>query len=214
MGRRGWRGAPPADDAEARRRIIEAAGRLIERRGPQRTSLSDVAAELGVTRPTVYRYFAATEDLLAAAAEVTLQGWTARIGKLSAGIGDPAELLVEAVAYLVEHLPREPLLSLLLETDRARLVSQRMVLPDAISRSRIMLEHTSIDWKALGYRGQAMDELVEYLLRLVQSLVIAPSDPQRSPAALRALLRQWIGPVLAAGGTPARSVRKRSAAPG
>jgi AcrR family transcriptional regulator len=57
MGRRGWGGSPPADDEEARKRIVDAAIRLIERRGAQRTSLSDVAAFLSVTRPTVYRHF-------------------------------------------------------------------------------------------------------------------------------------------------------------
>ena len=63
----GWRGTPPADDAEARKRSIE-------RRGPRRTSLSDIAADLGVTRPTVYRYFATTDALFSAAAEVALGG--------------------------------------------------------------------------------------------------------------------------------------------
>lgn len=133
----GWRGTPPADDAEARKRSIE-------RRGPRRTSLSDIAADLGVTRPTVYRYFATTDALFSAAAEVALGGWTARIGELTAGMDDPAELLVEAVAYLIERLPEEPLLSLLLETDRMRLISRQMVMPDAIARSRIILEHTHL----------------------------------------------------------------------
>ena len=87
-------------------------------------------------------------------------------------------------------------LALLLETDRGRLVSRRMVLPDAIARSRIMLEHSGINWAAMGFRGAAMNDLVEYLLRMIQSMVIAPSDPPRSPAALRDYLRQWIAPVL------------------
>lgn len=198
MGRRGWNGAPPANDAEARRRIVDAAVRSVQRCGAQGTTLSDVAADLGIARPTVYRYFRTTEDLFDAAAESALGGWTAQIGALTAGLTDPVELLVEAVAYLVERLPEEPMLTLLLETDRARLVSRRMVLPDAIARSRIMLEHTGINWSAIGYRGAAMDELVEYLLRMIQSMVIAPSDPPRTPVALRAYLRQWIGPVLAA----------------
>ncbi|HEX5143577.1 MAG TPA: helix-turn-helix domain-containing protein [Mycobacterium sp.] len=197
MGRRGWRGDPPADDAEARVRIIDAAIRNVERRGARNTTLSDIAADLGVTRPTIYRHFATTDELLDAAAESALGGWTARIGKLTAGITDPTELVVEAIAYLVEWLPQEPLLTLLLETDRGRLVSRRMVLPDAVARSRIMLEHTRIDWAALGYRGSAMDDLVEYLLRMIQSMVVAPSDPPRSPEALRAYLRRWIAPVLA-----------------
>ncbi len=208
MGRKGWAGAPPADDHEARKRIIDAAIASIERRGPQRSTVSDIAADLGVTRPTIYRHFASTEDLLASAAEVALDGWTARIGELTKGMNDAADLLVEAVAYLIERLPEEPLLALLLETDRMRVVSRQMVMPAAVKRSRVMLEHTHIDWAALGFKGSRMNDLVEFLLRMIQSMVIAPSDPPRSGTQLRGYLRQWIGPVMTPYGEPPRSGRR------
>ncbi|CAJ1583309.1 helix-turn-helix domain-containing protein [[Mycobacterium] wendilense] len=196
MGRRGWRGQPPGDDTEARKRIIDSALRMLERHGPRRTTLSLVAADLGITRPTVYRYFATTEELLAAAADVALAGWTARIAELTAGLDDAAELLVEAVAHLVERLPEEALLAQLLDTDQGRSIGQAMVLPEAVARSRAMLEHTEIDWAAHGFAGAALDDLVEFLLRLIQSMVIAPPNPPRSAAELRAYLRRWIVPIL------------------
>jgi AcrR family transcriptional regulator len=198
MGRKGWGGAPPVDDAEARKRIVDAAVDRIERRGPRHTSLSNIANDLGITRPTIYRYFGSTEDLLAAAAEVALDGWTARIADMTNNIDDAVDLLTEAVAFLIERLPEEPLLALLLETDRTRLIGRQMVMPAAVARSRIMLEHTKIDWAALGFDGSRLDDLVEFLLRMIQSMVIAPSDPPRAGTALRAYLRQWIGPVLGA----------------
>ena len=67
--RHGWRGDPPGSEAEARERIVGAAMRCVDRYGPEKTGLSDVAHELGVTRQTVYRYVTGTDDLLAAAAE-------------------------------------------------------------------------------------------------------------------------------------------------
>jgi AcrR family transcriptional regulator len=196
MGRKGWGGAPPADDDEARKRIVDAAIRSLERRGPQATTLSVIAGDLGVTRPTVYKHFATIDQLVTAASDVALGGWTARIADLTSGIDDPADLLVEAVAYLIEQLPDEPVLMMLLETDRTRLTSRHMVLGESIARSRKMLEHTEIDWAALGYRGHDFDDLVEYLLRIIQSLVLVPSDPPRSRAQLRAVLRHWIAPVV------------------
>jgi AcrR family transcriptional regulator len=208
MGRKGWGGAPPADDEEARKRIIDAAIRSMERRGPQQTSLSVIADDLAITRPTVYRYFATIDELITAAGDVALGGWTARIADLTAGISDPVELLVEAVAYLVERLPEEPLLMMLLETDQSRLMSQQMVLGESITRSRVLLEHTQIDWAALGYRGKDFDDLVEYLLRIIQSMVLAPPDPPRSATKLRAVLRHWIGPVVT---TPPVSANRRQA---
>lgn len=208
MGRKGWGGTPPADDEEARKRIVDAALRSMERRGPQQTSLSAVAADLGITRPTIYRYFATLDDLVTAAGDVALGGWTARIADLTSGITDPVDLLVEAVAYLVERLPEEPLLTMLLETDQSRLMSRQMVLGESITRSRVLLEHTEIDWDSLGYRGKAFDDLVEYLLRIIQSMVLVPPRPPRSGRELRAVLRHWIGPVVTTPPAPAASRRR------
>jgi AcrR family transcriptional regulator len=62
----GWGGRPPRDDAEARDRILRTTrGRIAE---VGTTTTSEVADLLEVTRQTVYRYFATTEDLLNAAA--------------------------------------------------------------------------------------------------------------------------------------------------
>jgi AcrR family transcriptional regulator len=209
MGRKGWGGAPPADDEEARKRIVDAAIRSMERRGPQGTSLSVIAGDLGITRPTVYRYFATIDELITAAGDVALGGWTARISDLTSGISDPVDLLVEAVAYLVERLPEEPLLMMLLETDRTRFMSQQMVGGESTARSRVLLEHTDIDWGALGYRGKDFDDLVEYLLRIIQSMVLVPPNPPRSARELRAVLRHWIGPVVT---TPPHPASRRKIA--
>ena len=86
------------------------------------------------------------------------------------------------VAYIIEPLPHEPQLTLLLANDRTHLFSRRMLPPDAIARCRAILQHTHIDWAALGYDEQTIDELVEFLLRIIQSMVVAPPDPPRSSA--------------------------------
>src|SRR5512144_1965181 len=98
MGRKGWGGSPPADDAEARKRIVDATLRTIERRGPAQTTLSDVADALGITRRTVYRYCDNTEELFVAAADVALDGFVAEIESITADL-DVTEQLIELVAY-------------------------------------------------------------------------------------------------------------------
>jgi AcrR family transcriptional regulator len=196
MARRGWRGRPPADDAEARKRIIDATLKCVERRGPSATTVTDVADAAGITRRAVYRYFSSTEEMFTAAARVALDGWTERIEELTADMSDPTELLVEAVAHLIEKLPEEPLLLALFANDRTQLFSKGMVQPASIKRSRIVLEHNRIDWAALGYSGEDLDDLLEILIRIVQSMLIAPSDPPRNGAELRAFLRRWIAPLV------------------
>ena len=195
MGRKGWGGSPPADDEEARKRIIDATLRCVERRGPAQASLSDVADSLGITRRTVYRYFSGADELFASVAEVALGGFVARIEAATAEL-DVGEQLVEVVAHIIEQLPREPQLALLLANDHTHAFSRRMLVPDEIARCRVILEHTHIDWAAMGYDDATLDELVEFLLRIIQSMVVAPREPARSPAELRAFLRRWITPAL------------------
>src|SRR5262245_26509452 len=199
MGRKGWAGSPPADDDEARKRIVDATLRSIERRGSAQTTVSDVADLLGITRRTVYRYFATTDELFAAVADVALRGFVARIQAITAEM-DGTEQLIEVVAHIIEQLPDEPLLELLLSNVRSDTFSRRMLLPHEIARSRTILQHTHIDWAARGYDEHALDELVEFLLRIIQSMVIAPPEPPRSSAELRAYLRRWIGPSLSVPG--------------
>ena len=196
MGRKGWAGAPPVDDDDARKRIIDAALVCIERQGPAQTTLSDVAEALGITRRTVYRYFASTEELFLSAADVALNGFVANIEHITSEFDDVAGQLVDVVAYIIEQLPEQPLLTLLLENDRANQFSRRLLQPVVIARCRVILQHTRIDWDALGYTENDIDELVEFLLRIIQSMVIAPADPPRTGPQLRAYLRRWIGPAL------------------
>lgn len=50
--------------SDTRQRIQEAARGLFGRQGVQRTSLQDIADELGITKPALYYHFASREDLV------------------------------------------------------------------------------------------------------------------------------------------------------
>ncbi len=52
------------DDDEARRRLIEAAGRCIAERGSIDIGMAAVADEAGVVRSTLYRYFQTRDELI------------------------------------------------------------------------------------------------------------------------------------------------------
>ena len=124
MGRKGWAGAPPADDDEARKRIVDATLRCIERRGAAQATLSDVAESLGITRRTIYRYFSGTDELFASVAEVALGGFVAQIEAVTADL-EVTEQLIEVVAYIIEQLPHEPQLTLLLANEPLQRVLER-----------------------------------------------------------------------------------------
>jgi len=54
----------PRDHEVKREAVIRAAARAFDQRGYHHTSLDDIAADLGVTKPTVYYYVANKEQLL------------------------------------------------------------------------------------------------------------------------------------------------------
>jgi AcrR family transcriptional regulator len=55
--------APMASD-DPRDRILAAAERCIERHGIRKTTMEDIASEVGMSRPGVYRYFSDRDELL------------------------------------------------------------------------------------------------------------------------------------------------------
>jgi AcrR family transcriptional regulator len=195
MKSRGWQGDPPADDAEARERIIEAAMRCIDRYGPAKTGLSDVATELGVTRQTVYRLFPSTEDLLLAVAATAAGTFVDRMAARVRDLTDPAEMLVECLAFTLERLPRERYLSMLFAPARQSAFTQKITSPTGFGLTNALLSRLPVDWPTLGIEERQRNELIEIYLRTLQSFAIDPGPP-RSGSQLRAFLRSWLAPAV------------------
>jgi AcrR family transcriptional regulator len=62
-----WADDSPVDSDDARGRIVSAAVECIDRMGPDKTTMDDVAKVAAITRPTVYKYFPSRNELLIAA---------------------------------------------------------------------------------------------------------------------------------------------------
>ena len=187
----GWGGDPPASDDVAIDRILAATRDCIDVKGAA-TSITDVADQLSVTRQTVYRYFASTDDLLRATAIDAAGEFMDRLASKVAHIQDPGRVVVEIVAYALERLPLEPYLGLLLTSERAGTFAQGVTSATAMAFGRSLLQRVNVDWEAAGITYQLFDEFVEHVLRTVQSLVLDPGDPPRTGEALRQYLSRWL----------------------
>ncbi|MFA1537873.1 TetR/AcrR family transcriptional regulator [Actinomadura monticuli] len=198
----GWRGDPPGSDQEARRRIVAAAARCIDRYGARKTGLTDVADELGVTRATIYRYYRNIEEVLKATSLAAAGEFADRLKAHVAGLDDPAEILVELVAHVIERVPREPYVGLLLATGATTSFGIALLSPTAIMLTTDLLRELRIDWEELGYTGADLDGLAEYLLRLLHSYVPGPERPRPDDVDPRPFLRRWLVPSLLAARTP------------
>ena len=197
MGHHGWQGNPPGTEDEARRRIVEAATACLDRAGVAKTSLSDVAAEAGVTRQTVYRYFPSLKDILRAVALAGVEEFAGRMERHLAGFGSAAEVAVESVVFAVRALPGEPRLGLLLQAGEADFFTVGVVSPLAFDFGAGILRSVPVDWTAAGVVTEAdFRGLAEVLMRLFLSFLQYPTLPGLTDDEMRALVRRWIGPAL------------------
>jgi AcrR family transcriptional regulator len=192
--RHGWGGSPPADEAEARLRIIEAAMRCVDRVGPERFNLAEVAADLGVIRQTVYRYYASTDELFDAVGRHAVESYVDELTAHLRRHKDPSRWVVEALATTIEWIPARPYLTLMLAAGHAERFAEGITSPVSIDIGREIFERSPIDWSAAGYDPRDVDDLIELMLRIMGSMITNPTDPPRSPRELRRVLRAWIGP--------------------
>ena len=84
--------------------ILAAAQRSIRRRGPQKLSLSAVAEEAGVSRPTVYRWFPTKTLLLAAITAYEVEQFDTGLQALADQYDDPSERFDASLRYMVTYL--------------------------------------------------------------------------------------------------------------
>ena len=109
--RAGWSGDAPADDAEAKQRIIDAAVRCARRYGIDRMSLAAIADEAGVSRPTVYVHFADRRDIVRQAVTATSDAFVKQLVAHAQQFDTAADRLVESLLFLVRKIRAEPLLT-------------------------------------------------------------------------------------------------------
>ncbi|MFI5592185.1 TetR/AcrR family transcriptional regulator [Amycolatopsis sp. NPDC051758] len=201
MGHHGWQGNPPGTEDEARRRIVEAATVCLDRAGLAKTSLSDVAAEAGVTRQTVYRYFPGLKDILRAVALAGVEEFAGRMARHLASFGSAAEAAVESVVFAARTVPDERYLGLLLKAGEADFFTVGVISPEGFSFGARILRDVPVDWAEVGVKtDDDLQGLAEVLMRLFISFLQYPTTPALTDDGLRALVRRWIGPAL--GGRP------------
>lgn len=89
-------------DTSTRQRILTATAEVLGRNGKTKLSLSDVAARAGVSRPTLYRWFASKEELLGAFTHYERQVFESGLAKATAGLRG-VDRLDAALRFIVDY---------------------------------------------------------------------------------------------------------------
>lgn len=90
------------DGVSTRNRILMATAEVLSRNGLTKLNLSDVAAQAGVSRPTLYRWFASKEELLAAFGVYERQMFDSGMSGATAGLRG-SDKLDAALRFIVEY---------------------------------------------------------------------------------------------------------------
>jgi AcrR family transcriptional regulator len=95
--------APAAEtDTSTRQRILVATAEVLCRNGKTKLSLSEVATQAGVSRPTLYRWFASKEELLSAFSRYERQVFESGLFRATAGLRG-TDKLDAALRFIVDY---------------------------------------------------------------------------------------------------------------
>ncbi|BBX98762.1 TetR/AcrR family transcriptional regulator [Mycobacterium lacus] len=89
-------------DTSTRQRILAATAEVLGRNGKTKLSLSEVAAQARVSRPTLYRWFASKEELLSAFTRYERQVFEGGLAKATAGLRG-TDRLDAALRFIVDY---------------------------------------------------------------------------------------------------------------
>jgi AcrR family transcriptional regulator len=145
----------------------------------------------------VYRYFPGTDALLVATAMRSADGFLDQLAAHLRGYAEPVAAMSEGVAFAVETLADDDKIGFLLSHRHRGHAAASVTSDTALTFGRSMLHRFDVDWAAHGFDDDALNELAEFGIRALHSLLLDPGSPPRRGAQLRSFLTRWLGPTIA-----------------
>ncbi|GAA2857262.1 hypothetical protein GCM10010472_13260 [Pseudonocardia halophobica] len=102
---------------QARRRLVAAAEECFLAYGVQRTTMDDIAKRAGVSRPTVYRYFADRDALIVEVVSRRSRAFSGHAREYIDSRTTFADKLVDGLAFLIDGGRKDPILRALLRPE-------------------------------------------------------------------------------------------------
>ena len=166
-------------------RILDAAAEVFLRNGVAGTSMSDVAAEAGCSRATLYRYFEDRDSLRRAFVHRETRRIGAVIAAATAKARDPERRVVDAVMVAVREVRSRPTLHAWFTASNAGVTAE-------LVRSSEVINALSAGF--LGDPGDPEAALRgEWLVRIIVSLLAAPAASERRE---RELVARFVAPAI------------------
>lgn len=170
--------------ARTRTRLLDATMTVLARTGLARLSLEDVAAEAGVSRQTLYRYFGSRNALITATILREEEAFIARMVAAAAPHRDLRSALEAAIASALTVARAHPLLDRLLASEpEALLPFLTLGEGPVLSAARPVVEGLLAE-RLPDASGPELARVAEAATRLIVSYAISPpADPVEDVAA-------------------------------
>ena len=100
----GWRRMAGTTKADAQRqRVLSASAQIFSKRGYRATSMNEIAAAVGLSKPTLYHYFRSKEEILVRLYENVMDHTVSSARAIAAAAPSPIGALRELITYRVRY---------------------------------------------------------------------------------------------------------------
>ena len=196
--------AESASTDDARERILTAAERCIDRHGIRKTTMDDVASEVGLSRPSVYRYFADRDDLFVELIARHARVLVDRAHKSMSRQSSLPDQIVEGLLYIADHARDDPLTRHLIDPDGTNL-GRRMIASGTSEIIRSELWDPFLD-AALAdnelQHGLPRLDIHLFLSNLAKTVMRGLEDGEADLKRYRSILRRFVSPAFASPNAP------------
>lgn len=184
----------------ARDRLLDAAETCMQGKGRSGTTMEDIARQAGVSRATVYRYFASRESVVSGVIVRAAERYLHRTsGRILAHI-DLGSAILDFVSVTVRAARREPIIGMLFASDD-ELAGVGLAEGTSVALFELVAEFLrpvfAAHWHQLE-AGVSVDDAAEWILRIILSLLAVRGPRHRSPEGIDAFLRRFLLPALLA----------------
>ncbi|HWA67674.1 MAG TPA: TetR/AcrR family transcriptional regulator [Mycobacteriales bacterium] len=183
---------------EARERVVAAAERCFAQYGVAKTTVEDVARLAGTSRASVYRYFPGGRDEIILAALLSsahefLPQIPARL-RSARSVGDA---IVELIVSAVDWVRSEPWRASLMSAPLSRTLNAAdAAAPYAVCAAFIAPYFTAARDAGLVRPAVELDDAVEFVVRMIHSLLVVPGHRDRDDAETRRYVHTFVLPAL------------------
>jgi AcrR family transcriptional regulator len=189
----------PASAPDARERILAAAERCIDRHGIRKTTMDDIACEVGVSRPSVYRFFADRDDLLV---ELISRHGRALVDRAHNTISRQSSLpdqIVESLLYVADHARRDPVTRYMIDPDSTSL-GRRLVASGTSEMLRGELWDPYLDAAVANNElppGLPRSDIYLWIGNVWKLLMCGLEDGDGDVKCYRSIMRRFVAPAFA-----------------